>query len=146
MDWPDRFSVFSIFGLLAGFRDTLFGYLIYKEYLQQEAPKSSQDFKLQIMQKIYLLDVIWMPEEIFDQITEALDAVHEKFADILNKWINIDDNKGYFKIWMQDWLAFIQEKSDNRVFLDVGWEDVIWFRWFLKNITFYNKRYIIPKE
>jgi hypothetical protein len=66
-----------------------------------------------------------------------------EFHDILKLWIEIDDNKQFFKIWSANWVKFTKGKED--IYKEISGEDVLWFKWFLKNITYYNKRYLMPK-
>ncbi len=42
-------------------------------------------------------------------------------------------------------MSFIEKRDGQQVMTEIVGEDIIWFRSYLKNITYYNKRYLIPK-
>jgi hypothetical protein len=46
---------------------------------------------------------------------------------------------------MENWLAFTKDKGQEEIMKKSNGEDFVWFTWFLKNITYYNKRFLIPK-
>jgi hypothetical protein len=46
---------------------------------------------------------------------------------------------------MDNWIAFTQGKQEDEIMKKCDGEDFVWFAWFLKNITYYNKRFLIPK-
>jgi hypothetical protein len=41
--------------------------------------------------------------------------------------------------------TFTDDKNKADILKTIIWEDIIWFRWFLKNVTYYNKRFLIPR-
>ncbi len=146
VDLTDKYSDFSILGIVAVLRDTIFGFVLYLKYLEIKNLDFKSDIKINVLKKIYILDVIWISDEYLEIFVDIIDQIKTKYSDILTKWINMDDNKQYLKIWEENWKDFVDTKTDESIFADIGGEDVIWFRWFLKNITFYNKRYLISKD
>jgi hypothetical protein len=42
-------------------------------------------------------------------------------------------------------MSYIEQRADEQITTEIMWEDVIWFRGYVKTITYYNKRYVIPK-
>jgi hypothetical protein len=46
---------------------------------------------------------------------------------------------------MENWLHFINNKNKEEILNNTTSEDIIRLKWFLKNITYYNKRFLIPK-
>ncbi len=140
------YSSQSIMGIFALIRESLFGFLLYYKYLELKEEEKEINLKLNILKQIYIYDVIWITEEYFYIFEFVINQLLSKYNDLLTKWVDIDDNAGYFQIWFQNWKIFVKEKDENSILSDVVWEDIIWFRWFLKNITYYNKRYLIPKD
>lgn len=146
LDLCVRYSDFSIIWILATLRDTIMWFLIYYRFLELYELDSWKDLRLNIVKRIYLLDILGLSDEYVDWFDVILEELLDEYKDILDMWINIDDNKQYFELWVDNRLLFVENKLDEKLFSDVWWEDIIWFRWYLKNITFYNKRYIIPKN
>lgn len=141
-----RYSDFSILWILSFFRDTWFGFLIYLKYLELEQNNLWVDLKLNTLKKIYIIDIIWITDDFYLFFEDFINMSLDRYSDILSKWISIDSNDKYFTIWLEDWQTFIEMKDDDKILSDISGEDIIWFRWFLKNINFYNKRYLIPKD
>lgn len=142
----EKYSDFSILWIVAVLRDTIFWFLLYLKYMEIKNIDFKSDIKMNLLKKIYILDVVWISDEYLDVFVKVIDEIVIKYSDILTKWINIDDNKQYLKIWEENRKDFVDTKTEETIFADIGGEDIIWFRWFLKNITFYNKRYLISKE
>jgi hypothetical protein len=46
---------------------------------------------------------------------------------------------------MENWMNFTGNKTLDEITKRCSTEDFIRFTWFLKNITYYNKRFLIPK-
>lgn len=136
----------SIFGISSIFRDTIFGFVLYYTFLKSEEIKHNTNFNLSILKKIYIIDVLWISENYVEVFDKIIDILATNYNDLLEKWIKIDNNIKYFLIWLENWMWFIDNKDEDKLISEIWWEDVIWFRWYIKNITFYNKRYLIPKD
>ena len=80
-----------------------------------------------------------------DQIYLDLLAVYEEFQDFLKIWIELDDNSDFFKFIAKNTQKFFGKKDKSEIIRSFSAEDVLWFRGLLKNISYYNQRYIIPK-
>lgn len=146
IDFSMRYSDFSTLWILAALRDSIMWFLIYYRYLQTLEISSWKDMKLDLLKKIYILDILWLCDEYVNSMWIVINKMINSYWDILQMWVNIDDNKKYFELWVENRTIFVENKTDEKIFTDIAWEDIIWFRWFLKNITFYNKRYLIPKQ
>jgi hypothetical protein len=56
----------------------------------------------------------------------------------------IDDNAGYLKIAYDNRKSYGKNQTSEAIFGGLSGEDIIWFRGFLKTVSYYNKRYIMP--
>jgi hypothetical protein len=123
-------------------RETLFWFMLLYSYFQKQekVEKSKND----ILIMYYVKDILWLriPEatEIYDAILETI----KEFSTILELWTGIDDNPWFLKLIEKSWKTFCSKKDDNQIFWSIAWEDLLRFRGLLKNITYYNKRYVIP--
>ncbi len=127
-------------------RDSLFWFILYYKFLESKEQEIWKDLKLNSLKNIYIYDILWISQDYYYLVDYVLNNLLDEYEDILIKWINIDDNVTYFNFWYENWVNFIEWKSFDKIISDISWEDIIWFRWYLKNISFYNKRYLIPKE
>lgn len=135
----DSYSDTNIFGIIASMMETLPGFLLYMTYLKTD--KKNQ--KIEILYDIYCIDVLNISKEYSKAIKNMIIDVEKDFWELLNLWIDLDDNKDFFRIALTNWKDFTKWKEN--IYKSVSGEDVLWFKWFLKNITYYNKRYLIPK-
>jgi hypothetical protein len=76
---------------------------------------------------------------------KIIERVADTFQEIITQWIWLDDNKEYLRIAMENRLTFTESKTVEDITKKCSTEDFIRFTWFLKNITYYNKRFLIPK-
>jgi len=160
-----------IFWICANCRETLLGLMLYMAFISQEENKtkmtnwkagttlkSGEDFKIHLIKRIYITDILNMNIEkdedaVREKMIQILDTIYGQFAEILENRIAIDDNKDFLRISMGNRTHFIEsDKTDGRRAIDdeeivkkINGEDIIWFRWLLKNITYYNKRFLIPR-
>ena len=139
-----NYSDAAILGILAQIRETLWGFLLYRAFLQSQA-NSKRNVQLDLLNKIYIQEILHLDEYYFKKFLQVIDRVAGTFQDIIQQRLELDDNKEYFRIAMDNWIPFTQNKSVEEIVKKCSGEDFVWFAWFLKNITYYNKRFLIPK-
>lgn len=138
LDLKHDYSDANILWIISSMMETLFGFILYMKYLQKQKSKQIDD-----LYSIYCIDVLNLSKNYVNGLKKIIQNLEFKFQEILELWIELDDNKNFFKIASNNWSGFIKWKEE--IYKSVSWEDVLWFKWFLKNITYYNKRYLIPK-
>ena len=131
----------AIFGTA---RETLFGMLLLMTYLNQHKDKMEQD-QVDCLWIFYIRDILGLKIKEADQIYLDLLAVYEEFQDFLKIWVELDDNSDFFKFIAKNTQKFFGKKDKSEIIRSFSAEDVLWFRGLLKNISYYNQRYIIPK-
>lgn len=135
----EQYSDSNILGIISSMMETVFWLLLYMTYLKSEWNNK----KLDELYDIYCIDVLNLSKDYTKQVRERIENLESQFKEILTLRVELDDNKKFFKIASMNWSNFINTNED--IYKLVSWEDVLWFKWFLKNITYYNKRYLIPK-
>lgn len=135
----EEYSDSNIFGIISSMMETSLWFLLYITYLKKEWVNAN----LEELYDIYCMDVLNLSKNYTPKIRKKIENLELQFKEILILRIELDDNKNFFKIASVNWSNFVKEKGD--IYKLVSWEDVLWFKWFLKNITYYNKRYLIPK-
>jgi hypothetical protein len=56
----------------------------------------------------------------------TIQRIKRQFEDMLELWIELDDNKEFFDLALQNWKQFI--KNSSMPYSNIGGEDVLWFR------------------
>ncbi len=79
-------------------RDTLFGFLLRYTYLQKEARDAKVDLHLDVLKKIYIIDVLNIAEIYHGAFENMLEQLVIRYHPILTQWIAMDDNPKYFSI------------------------------------------------
>jgi len=130
-------------------RETLFWFLIYYRYLQlaQEADKWKRNFDLSLLKRVYILQVLNWDISLFSAWCKLIDTLLEQFWSAFSIFVEFDDNKEFFWILKENWIDFVKKlwkKSDSEKQSAFSFEDLLWLRWVLKHITYYNKRFLIP--
>jgi hypothetical protein len=134
----EEYSDSNILGIISSMMETMGGFLLYTTYLRNIGVTDLEE-----LYEIYFVDVLNVSKNYTKKLKEKIKKLETHFKDILELWIDLDDNKNFFKIAEKNRNDFI--KWNIEIYKSVSWEDVLWFKWFLKNITYYNKRYLIPK-
>jgi len=138
--WLNKeYSDTNIFGILSSLMETSLWFLLYIRYIKDKEKK----INVEELYNIYCIDVLNISKNYLDKTKQMIKELEKKFEWIMKLWIEIDDNTKFFKIWLNNRQGFIKWKED--IYKSISGEDVLWFKWFLKNITYYNKRYLMPK-
>ena len=133
----------SIAGILSLLRETLLWFLMYCAYLEYVIPEEEK-LQIDVLIAFYVVDVLVLSDEFVPMFSSIISGMIITYVDILKMLYEIDDNKAYFKIAKDNWLAYCTKKTPEETFDWFSGEDVIRFRWFLKTISYYSKRYIQP--
>lgn len=142
-----QISNLTIMNIIAILKQTLFGLLIYITYLKNKETELFRSLKIESLVKIYLNDILVLPTKdgLGNLFEKFIFDLQKEFKQFFEYFIKLDDNKEVLKIILDNWLVFLDNtKSDDDISIYVRGEDLVWLRWFLRNITYYNKRYFIP--
>jgi Rps23 Pro-64 3,4-dihydroxylase Tpa1-like proline 4-hydroxylase len=112
--------------------------MLYISFLSQEEKEQKKDFKINLVKRVYITDILNINIEKADKdrIIKILDTIHEQFAEILKNRIAIDDNKDFLRISMENRIHFIENSKistykameDDEIIKKITGEDIIWFR------------------
>ena len=139
------YSDLVILGIFSTIRETLFGFLIYLTYLRDEASRKNNSVDTELLIRLYVQDILNIDEYYQHKIGDIINDIQADFNEIIRHRIEIDDNKDYLKIWYDNRLLFSGNKSLEETKKKIISEDIIRFKWFLKNISYYNKRFLMPQ-
>lgn len=135
----------ALINIFATTRETFFGLLIYLTYLKDETNTKNKEIDTSIFIKLYIQDILHIDEHHHKKFIKIIQDIQADFNEIIKHWIQIDDNKDYLKIWYTNRIHFNKNNNIEEIRKNIISEDIIWFKWFLKNISYYNKRFLMPQ-
>jgi len=134
-----------IMWILSTSKETLFGFLLYFYFVKQSAIEQKKSMNEEFLLDLYVREVLQIAEEFRVKWKLIVLELLESYSDVLSHWVSLDDNLPFMTIVFENRQNFVEKKSSVAFWEAISGEDVIWFRWFLKNLTYYNKRFLIPK-
>ncbi len=133
-----------LLALFGSIREIFFWLALLFVYLEQDKKSLSHE-KNEILLMIYVRDILGIKSKKADQVFKVMLETIKELIPILKLWISLDDNKSFFALIAKNWDSFSAEKSEEQLFASFSGEDLVWFRGLLKNIAYYNKRFVIPR-
>ena len=137
----DDSLILSLYGTI---RETLFWFVLLYAYLNKEEKKIIRDkapmLILLYAKDILLSDIFWVWEQVYDALYQTV----MELQPLLELWCWLDDNVQFFELFVKNWKSYISKKRVDTLYKDLSIDDIVWFRGLLKNITYYNKRFVIP--
>jgi hypothetical protein len=137
----DDSLILSLYGTI---RETLFWFVLLYTYLNKEEKKTIRDkapmLILLYAKDILLTDIFWVWEQVYDALYQTV----MELQPLLELWCWLDDNVQFFELFVKNWKSYITKKSVDTLYKDLSIDYIVWFRGLLKNITYYNKRFVIP--
>ncbi len=132
---------FATLWKLAILKETLFGFFLYITYIIRKWIKEDQ---LQAIFDIYIKEILMIQTESHLFFKLFMDLIW-KFKDILVYRTKLDNNETFLSYGFENWTSFWIANKGKDIVWKLRWEDLLRFRWYLKNISYYNKRFVIPK-
>lgn len=133
-----------LLALFGSVRETFFGLALLFVYLEQKEKAPSRE-KNEILLMVYVRDILGIKIKKADQVFKLMIETIEEVMPILQLWISLDDNKAFFDLIAKNWASFCAEKTEDQLLASFSGEDLVWFRGLLKNIAYYNKRFVMPR-
>ena len=133
-----------LLALFGSVRETFFGLALLFVYLEQKEKAPSRQ-KNEILLMVYVRDILGIKIKKADQVFKVMVETIDELKPILKLWISLDDNKGFFYLIAKNWDSFCAEKTEDQLLASFSGEDLVWFRGLLKNIAYYNKRFVMPR-
>ena len=133
-----------LLALFGSIRETFFGLALLFVYLEQKEKVPSRE-KNEILLMVYVRDILGIKIKKADQVFKLMIETIEEVMPILQLWISLDDNKAFFDLIAKNWDSFCAEKTEDQLLASFSGEDLVWFRGLLKNIAYYNKRFVMPR-
>lgn len=126
--------------IYAQHRETLLWLLLYLTKLTDNNKN-----KISFFINLYNKNVIHISDKLLEYYNKIISDLYEKYKNILKEISKIDDNPDFLRMGEENRERFTKKISIPDIQKQITWEDYLWFKWYLKNITYYNKRFFIPK-
>jgi len=107
---------------------------------QQEKKIDLQIFRLV---NLYCKEVLCLTDDESDQCSKIIFDLYEQYKDLITLWVKIDDNQYFLEVGTDCRWIFLSK--EGAVPHSISTEDIMRFGGYLKHITYYNKRFIIPR-
>ena len=132
------------FSFLGELRELLFGYLILMHSIRKNTNKKLSKQITDILSHVFLGEMIWLGPSGYKAMHTALLEMEQEFDDFLELWISLDDNEEFLNFISSNMIKYFEQAL--LTLPPFMWsDDLIWFRGLLKNLSYYNKRFIIPE-
>ncbi len=140
----EKYGNASILWILHTLRETLMGLYLYAHYVIEKNQKKGIDDHINELLKIYCVDVLNMSDDFIAHMIPVFKHMLITYHDLFSAINSTDDNHGYHEIAAENRSQYCYGKRAEDIFWWLSGEDIIRFRWYLKTVTYYNKRYITP--
>lgn len=145
IELSEHYCDMSLLGICAHMRDTLFWFVLRYTFVEKSSHDADVALSHTMLRKIYIVDVLNIIEPLYSWLDQCLILLLQKYNDLLQIQSTLDDNPNHFALALWSWMSFVEDRSDQEIIDHLVWDDIIWWRWFLKHVTWYNKRYIMPR-
>ena len=133
-----------ILWLFANMKETLFGYILYMQYIISCEESHQKDYHSNHLISLYCHTILQLHWPAAHTLGQLIKETLQSYKDILALWVLLDDNQDYMYIWFNNRSTRIEEKELFILWDSLTDEDIIWFIGYLKHITYYNRRFLIP--
>jgi hypothetical protein len=138
----DTMVCFSILGVM---RETFFWFLISLSHAQTLSEAHQKNYHTDLIIYLYCRDILNIDTKIIPSMSLWITEILTTYQELLSLRTHLDDNQNYMYIGFNNRVSRSQDKIDIILTSDLPREDTIRRLGYLKNITYYNKRYLIPE-
>lgn len=130
----------AIIGILGKARETLFGYLLF----QTQIKKSKKEATAKSLRQTYIEEILHIKKQKWEQREKVISSIEKEMAPFLEIIITTDDNNDFLRIGIESRTAFIENKKNKELEKPLSGEDILRMYGYFKNITYYNRRFLLP--
>ena len=143
--FSSHYGDMAIIGMISTMRDTLFGFVILLTMLLQYQESTKDNLSIDIFIKIYIIDICMISSELMEPLFAIMYDLSVTYRELMTMWIQLDENEEYLMTCVESRKHFLSDHSGEEITEHISGEDILWMRGYLKNIVYYNRRFIIPK-
>lgn len=143
--FSDHYSELVIMWIFASLRETFFGLLLYMTHITTQKDTTDIADHIQTLQVIYIQDILMIDKQYTSLFMLMIEYVRKRYDGLLQQRLTLDENQWYIDIWWTNRLDYATQKDQQTLVQGLRWEDIVRWRWFLKHLSYYNRRYVMPK-
>lgn len=88
--------------------------------------------------------MIGIDPSLYPIFSDLLEDLIKEFDLMFSLLSTLDDNPKFFELLVDNWKNFINHNVQLSA-SSFSVEDMLWLRGVFKHISYYNKRYVVPK-
>ncbi len=124
-------------------KETFFGLLLYVKYVISQEHAHQKNYHSRQLIELYCSVVLAGNHEMKDMFVEEIYHMLDRHVDVLDIWILLDDNQDYMYVGFNNRVSLPHDTTDIHEH-HISQEDTIRLLWYLKHITYYNRRMLMP--
>lgn len=125
-------------------KETLFGFFLYVHYVRHQEEVHQKNYHSQTLIALYSRLVFGTKNDEIIFLWDVMNIMLDEYSDILSLWILLDDNQDYMYIGFNNRISRCDMHHDETK-MNISDEDTIRFLSYLKHISYYNRRLLIPQ-
>lgn len=131
-------------GFFGQLRELLFGLLVLNHSIKKQTNSKLWIEIENFLKQVFVWDLLGIGASGNKAMFTALSEVEEEFKDFLDLWIGLDDNEEFLQFISKNMIKYLKKEFKHEP--PYIWsDDLIRLRGLLKNLTYYNRRFIIPE-
>jgi hypothetical protein len=99
---------------------------LYRAFLRNQETNIKK-LNIDLLIHLYIKNILHIDDEYLEKITKVIEQVADTFQEIIIQWIELDDNKEYLRIAMENWMNFTGNKTLDEITKRCSTEDFIRF-------------------
>ncbi len=135
-----------LLALFAMIKETLFGFLLYMQYIISCEESHQKSYHSDILIDLYCTTILQSNDSSHHILRIHIKTLLTEYSDILTLWTLLDDNQDYMYIGFNNRNTWSENNDLTNIADSLTDEDLIRFMGYLKHITYYNKRFLIPNH
>lgn len=130
----------QIIGIASTLRENIFWLLLLMQFLKKKQSNEKVDMMIDMLLDIYTVEVLFVDD--VSLIKSSIYNTFTKYEYYLEMRIWMDENDQYLKVFLDSRVWYLYNIYNN-LNNTVWYEDIIWLKGYLRNLTYYNKRVLI---
>lgn len=135
-----------LLALFANIKETLFWFLLYIQYIKSSEESHQKDYHSELLIDIYCTVILQSNDASHTLLRTHIINLVDQYSEILMLWTLLDDNQDYMYIGFNNRNTWSENHDLSDITSQLTDEDKIRFMGYLKHISYYNKRFLIPNH
>lgn len=117
---------------------------MYIQYIKSCEESHQKDYNSDGLIDLYCTIILHSNESSHHILHTHIKHLVDQYSEVLTLRTLLDDNQDYMYIGFNNWNSWLENHDLNTLNESITDEDTIRFMGYLKHISYYNKRFLIP--